>query len=159
MYAYGYFAPHSSVLLTVGASHDSYETGNVSQRLWNPKLGVTWAATNSLTLRTAAFKSLKRPLIADQTIEPTQVVGFNRLFDEANGMRSENLAAGVDFRWGQQLFASLEGMHRDLRLDSGLIGLPIGFAPEQKQLEQLGTGTISWIASRRVILSFGLQYD
>jgi hypothetical protein len=36
------------------------------------------------TLRAAAFRVLKRTLITDQTLEPTQVAGFNQFFDDAN---------------------------------------------------------------------------
>jgi outer membrane receptor protein involved in Fe transport len=145
------------VLVTVGVSHDSFQDGTVSEELWNPKLGVIWKVADPLRVRAAAFKHLTRPLVADQTIEPTQVAGFNQLFDEASGMRSENLAAGLDLRFGPRAFLSFEGMHRDLRFDSGQ--LLSAAAPEQRQSEWLATGSFRWIASKRMVLSLAAGYD
>ena len=48
---------------------------------FNPKFGVTWNPFTNTTLRAAAFRTLKRTLITDQTLEPTQVAGFNQFFD------------------------------------------------------------------------------
>ena len=47
-------------------------------------------------MRTAALRSMRRQLISNQTIEPTQIVGFNQLFDDLNGAISKRYAGGVD---------------------------------------------------------------
>jgi len=51
---------------------------------FNPKLGIVWEAFEGTTLRGAWFRVLKRTLVTDQTVEPTQVAGFNQFFDELN---------------------------------------------------------------------------
>ena len=54
----------------------------------NPKAGVTVRATDTTTLRAAAFRVLKRNFVASQTLEPTNVAGFNQFFNDINGTKS-----------------------------------------------------------------------
>ena len=49
------------------------------------KVGFRWNLTDRIQLRGAAFQTVKRALSVDQTIEPTEVAGFNQLFDDING--------------------------------------------------------------------------
>jgi hypothetical protein len=52
----------------------------------------------------------------DQTLEPTQVAGFNQFFDEASGTRSWRYGVGLDQRLGAGLFAGVEGSMRKLEV-------------------------------------------
>jgi outer membrane receptor for ferrienterochelin and colicin len=45
------------------------------------------------TIRAAAFRTTKRTFIADQTLQPTQIAGFNQLYDDLNGARSKFAAS------------------------------------------------------------------
>jgi hypothetical protein len=67
----------------------------------NPKLGILWNITPWTLLRAGAFKTLKRSLIANQTLEPTQSAGFNQFFDDPNGTESVRYGVGVDHRFIQ----------------------------------------------------------
>ena len=49
---------------------------------FNPKFGVIWNPVPNTTLRGAIFRTLTRTLVEAQTVEPTQVAGFNQFFDE-----------------------------------------------------------------------------
>lgn len=85
IYLYSYIKPLDNLTRTAGGSGDSFDTDDElvkDQDQFNPKLGVTWALNTGTTLRAAAFRVLKRTLITDQTLEPTQVAGFNQFFDE-----------------------------------------------------------------------------
>jgi hypothetical protein len=57
---------------------------------------VIWTPTVHTTIRTAAFRAAKRSFIAGQTIEPTQVAGFNQFFDDPDGATSWRYGAGLD---------------------------------------------------------------
>ena len=50
----------------------------------NPKFGVEWNVTDDLVLRGAVFRNVKPALVNNQTLEPTQIAGFNQLFDDTN---------------------------------------------------------------------------
>jgi hypothetical protein len=66
------------------------------------------------TIRAAAFRTLKRTLITDQTIEPTQVAGFNQFFDDTNGTTAWRYGVAVDQKFAKAFFAGSEFTHRDL---------------------------------------------
>jgi hypothetical protein len=61
-----------------------------------------------LTLRSAAFRTLKRPLAAGQTIEPTQIAGFNQFYDGNNGTTAWQYALGVDYNPIKALYMGSE---------------------------------------------------
>jgi tetratricopeptide (TPR) repeat protein len=114
-YVYAHLRPVPSLVLTLGASGDAVRSdffGNREQL--NPKVGVVWSPFTSTTLRAAAYRVLARTLIADQTIEPTQVAGFNQFFDEPNGPRFSRFGVAFDQKITRDLSAGAEGTYRDL---------------------------------------------
>ena len=96
--AYGYvnLMPLSDVIFTVGLSADHFDNGVFDFDKLNPKLGIQWDVTDRLKLRTAAFRTFKRLLIVDQTLEPTQVAGFNQFTDDFNQTSSWVKGIGLD---------------------------------------------------------------
>lgn len=118
-YAYGYFDLLRTLTLTLGLSGDVFDTQSTSadsRSQINPKLGVTWNPFPGTTLRAAAFRVLKRTLVNDQTLEPTQVAGFNQFFDDANATDSWRYGVAVDQKFSDSLFAGAEWAAR--RLDA-----------------------------------------
>ena len=114
-YAYTQFSPGAhSLKFLLGLSGDYSDSGSVLRNELNPKLGVTWDVSPSTRLRAAAFRSLKRQLIADQTIEPTQVAGFNQFFDDLNATIAWQYGLGIDQRVTHNTYVGLEAMSRDL---------------------------------------------
>ncbi|PLX52544.1 MAG: TonB-dependent receptor, partial [Desulfobulbaceae bacterium] len=101
-YLYSYIQMLKDITVTLGASYDSFEldetTGdqNLDNDQFNPKLGISWDLTPDTTLRGAAFKTFKRTLITDQTLEPTQVAGFNQFYDDVNATDSWRYGGAVD---------------------------------------------------------------
>src|ERR1700752_3038221 len=62
-------------------------------------------------MRAAFIQTIKRPLIANQTIEPTQIAGFNQFFDDPNLTISKRVGFALDQQlpanvyWGVELSA------------------------------------------------------
>lgn len=73
----------------------------------NPKVGFTWEFIPGTTLRAAAFRILKRTLINNQTLEPTQVAGFNQLFDDANLTESWRYGGAIDQKSTENIFGGV----------------------------------------------------
>jgi tetratricopeptide (TPR) repeat protein len=113
-YVYGNINIPDPVIWTVGLSYDDFEYEQLTQEKVNPKLGVQWQALDSLTLRAAAFRVMKPPLTSNQTLEPTQVAGFNQFFDDANGDVSTRYGLGFDWRAMPKLTIGGEATWRDL---------------------------------------------
>ena len=114
-YVYSYIFFPENVTWTLGASMDFFD-GKVTEELFNPKMGVTWDLTPATTFRAAAFRTFKRNLIADQTLEPTQVAGFNQFYDDANRTEAWRYGAAIDQKLGLNLFAGLEYAIRDMEI-------------------------------------------
>ena len=115
-YAYTYTTFPQNVIWTLGLSADWWNDTNSDLRRdqVNPKAGVIWNPTSSTTLRAAAFRAMKRTMISYQTIEPTQVAGFNQFFDEPAGTDYWRYGIGLDQKILSNLFAGAEGSKRDL---------------------------------------------
>lgn len=87
----------------------------IKREQFNPKFGVIWNPLKNLTLRGVAFRTLKRQLAANQTIEPTQVAGFNQFFDDNNGTTAWRYAFGLDYNPINTLFMGGEVSWRDTK--------------------------------------------
>jgi Tfp pilus assembly protein PilF len=141
LYAYAYFNPIPELTLTVGASGDLFdETGEFTQQIgipglpadpafpvdpapvlgdknqFNPKLGASFTLPSGTTLRGAWFRTLKRTLVTDQTLEPTQVAGFNQFFDDASATESEVWGLALDQKLGRKAFGGIAYSQRDLTI-------------------------------------------
>lgn len=119
MYLYSYLNPFNNVTFTIGASADflsgdSPDVGNEDK--FNPKFGVTWNPIPSTTLRAAAFRVLKRTLITDQTLEPTQVAGFNQFYDDVNGTESWVFGGAIDQKFPKDFFGGAQFSKRNLEV-------------------------------------------
>ena len=153
--AYGYLTatPSPELQATVGASLDTVDGDRVDETRLNPKLGLRYEALPGLTLRGAYFRTLKRELLFQQTIQPTQVAGFNQLFDDFTGTRASTVALGVDGRLPFGLLAGIDGEWRTLDIPENL---PTGQVTQQADEWRAGAylfGTIGerWALGARAV--------
>src|SRR5207247_1348591 len=113
--------PASQVSIQGGFSYDDFVVDNsifpnsVKRRRLSPKFGLVWSPRPETTIRLAAFSSVKRRLIGNQTIEPTQLAGFNQfftgfdaLFGDRDGTISNRACLGLDQKISQQAFVGGE---------------------------------------------------
>ncbi len=115
-YMYSYLHGTEDLTLTAGFSYDSFDDDRTSKNQLNPKLGVTWSPFSLTTLRLATFRNLRRTLISEQTIEPTQVAGFNQLFDDVPGTDVWVWGGAIDQKFSQNIFGGIQFFRRDLEL-------------------------------------------
>jgi len=116
-YVYSNIRAVSNLTLTLGASWDNFDTKDVSSESrdqLNPKLGVIWQVQPSTTVRAAAFRVLKRSLISEQTLEPTQVAGFNQFYDDVPGTDAWRYGLAIDQKFSRWFFGGVELSRRDL---------------------------------------------
>lgn len=105
-----------NLVWTFGLSYETYEDTNAGFDLErvNPKLGMQWDVTDRFRLRAAFVENIKRQLAVEQTIEPTQVAGFNQFFDDINGTRAQLSGVAIDATLINGLYTGLEFRRRDL---------------------------------------------
>ena len=117
VYSYSYINLLKNVTFTLGASGDFVSSDSPEFKgkdQFNPKFGITWNPFPATTVRAAAFRVLKRKLITNQTLEPTQVAGFNQFFDDRNGTDAWRYGGAIDQKFTKDLFAGVELSKRDL---------------------------------------------
>ena len=144
---------------TLGASYDDFEHEVVKVKRTNPKIGVRWDITSNLSVRAAAFQWVKPPLLADRTLEPTQVSGFNQFFDNSNGDKARNRGVGIDWRLTKQFFAGAEATWRDIDVPITVSVGNVDTAVFEAWKEQLHRAYLFWAPTLQLSLSGQVVYD
>ncbi len=155
-YSYANIQLAGGVIGTLGGSYDAYDSQYFNLNQFNPKIGLRWDITDYLTLRTAAYQVVKRDLLVNQTIEPTQITGFNQLFDDINGTSSDNYGIALDVRFAGNVFAGLEWLSRDLKVPFG--GGPGPFEFERYQVG-LSRAYFNWLIDRNWSATLEYLYE
>ena len=161
-WVYATLSPTNNVRLTVGAAYDSFRADSPTQPdrdKLSPKAGLTWEITPRSILRAAYFKGLKRTLVGGQTIEPTQVAGFNQLYDDSYSATAERWGVGFDHKLSDRLFAGIEWSQR--RLDVPTLDATV-FPPavvDQAWEEDTARAYVDWVISDRFSATLGLQWE
>ena len=138
-YVYAYIPWGDTLTITLGASYDDFEsketevdtltfTGiplppqktttkfHTDTNQFNPKFGLTWNVQPDTTLRAAGFRTVARSLSSSQTIEPTQVAGFNQFYDDPEGSEATRYGLAIDQIFTADLTAGAEYSWRDLEV-------------------------------------------
>jgi len=141
----------------VGAAYDSVDQQHgVNEEQISPKLGVVWQVRSNTQFRAAAFRALKRRFLQDQTIEPTQVAGFNQFFDDQLGTDAWRYGMGLDTHFGTALMGGVETSKRDItRL---LLG-DDGNVTEEDGSEWLHRIYLYWHSSTRTAVSAEYRFE
>jgi hypothetical protein len=147
IYAGVNMAKRATVIL--GVSHDDFRDGTLERSPVNPKLGVIWRVDSATTVRGAAFKVFERPLISGQTIEPTEVAGFNQFFYDAGGAVSRRYGVALDRRVRRNVTVGGEVSRRKLRVPAfdAATGRPIDSDRDENQVKAyLHATPVKWMA-------------
>lgn len=167
LYAYTNINYWRDLNLTLGLSYDNFSsTLNVTEKnrsdRVNPKFGLQWNLLDNLRLRGAWFRTTKSHLIAQQTLEPTQIAGFNQFFDDVNGTRTERTGIGLDYYINHALYTGIEATKRILNVPSTVF---LDDEPDKeneatiKQKEHLYRAYIYWMPHKFWTIKGELQYE
>jgi tetratricopeptide (TPR) repeat protein/opacity protein-like surface antigen len=165
LYLYSYINVLRNVTFTLGASGDFFNTDNstatASRDQFNPKFGVTWNVLPSTTIRAAAFRTFKRTLLTNQTLEPTQVAGFNQFFDDVESTDAWRYGIGVDHRFSQAIAGGVEFSRRDLEVPLPVTDLNTGLTRVERDdwTEDLVRAYLFWTPHKWLALSTEYQYE
>ena len=132
LYTYAQWdGPKEGLRLLAGLALDRFKanynffTNSTTRTQVSPKIGVVYSTNYGTTLRAAAFTSVRRSITGSQTLEPTEVAGFNQFFTgleqfygDPEGTVSRRLAGAVDQSFGESTFAGIEVAIRELEIPS-----------------------------------------
>jgi tetratricopeptide (TPR) repeat protein len=147
-YAYYFTTWPEELQWTLGVGLDRIEIEQRDDVVASPKLGVEWRASSWLTLRAAAFRAVAKPLVADSTIEPTQILGFSQLFDDFPGTRSDQLSASIELRPHDDVRLVGWGALREL-------SVPVRSDDTRGETERSFGAAAYWMATERIVLGAG----
>jgi tetratricopeptide (TPR) repeat protein len=156
IYFYTNLNTQSSHTWTFGASYDSLNQRDFNESELNPKLGVQWRATEDTRIRAAYFENVNRILVAKQTIEPTQIAGFNQFFDEANGSLSKTSAVGIDSKINSKTDAGILASYRDVDIPQFTGTSFLDYANRKEKLYRLYT---NWLVGQNFSINLKLQQE
>ena len=165
LYLYSYLKPLQNLTFTVGASGDffdldekEFDDQDLKEDQFNPKFVVVWNLPYGTTLRGAVFRTFTRTLTTDQTLEPTQVAGFNQFFDDPDATSSWAYGAAVDQKFTQSIYGGLSFTYRDLDVpffDQPTLGAPFELT-EADWKEYIGRAYFYWTPHKW--LAFTTEY-
>jgi Flp pilus assembly protein TadD len=152
--AYLYTLIHATggVMLTLGGSEDRYRDETLGHRnQFNPKLGLMWDMSPETTLRLAGLRSMNRELVSNQTIEPTQVAGFQQFFQDQVAADSKLYGIGVDHKFSGKIFSGMEFTKRNVTVPK----LSVGTANVEESSRRFRTvrAYLNWTPFSRVTTS------
>ncbi|HEX9158576.1 MAG TPA: TonB-dependent receptor, partial [Syntrophales bacterium] len=166
LYLYSYIKLLKNLTITVGASGDFYksdekESSENDQKInqFNPKFGIVWNPVPNTTLRGAVFRTLKRTLITNQTLEPTQVAGFNQFFDDINASKTWVYGGAVDQKFSQSLYGGAEYSKRDLEVPWFDLSFQVPQLNHADWKEHLGRAYLYWAPHKWFALKAEYRYE
>jgi hypothetical protein len=98
VYAYSNIRFPANVTWTIGASGDFFNTEDSDEESmdqFNPKIGVTWKPMPATTIRGAAFRTLKRTLVTNQTWSLPRLPGSTN----SSTMPTQRTPGGMGWPW------------------------------------------------------------
>ena len=161
-YLYSLTSLPLNATLVIGGSTDLFrekekvEDTLIERDQFNPKLGLIWNPIPSTTIRIAGFRVLKKSLISNQTIEPTQVAGFQQFFDDVNATDSKVYGIGLDQKFSSSLLGGLEFTSREIEFPVTDISLGI---TDKNQVEKIGRGYLYWTPFTWAAASAEYQFE
>jgi tetratricopeptide (TPR) repeat protein len=157
VYLYSTIRYPVSVSWTLGINYDSldHSDSDEDRDRTHPKFGVIWDVTQSVTFRLAALRATRRPIVSDQTIEPTQVAGFQQFFDDPFGTEYERYGAGIDWKISPALLSGAEFARREVDTPVFLLGERQVIESE----ENTGRAYLAWTPYARIAARLEYLYE
>jgi outer membrane receptor protein involved in Fe transport len=121
-FAYAQLPLNSQISLHTGLSYDRFQADPIRITKTHPKLGLSWQPAPAWTLRLGAYASTAANAIKEQTIEPTQFMGFNQIFDDPQGTTAKQLAFALDHRLSETTRWGWESMARRMTITTATLG-------------------------------------
>ena len=96
--------------------------------------------------------------MTDQTLEPTQVAGFNQFFDDPSATQSTVWGAAIDQKFGKTVFGGLEYTRRELMIPQTFPAEQGGFEVVERAGDEHLARAYLFAAPHRFV-TFGAEYQ
>ena len=150
IYSYGNIRYPENFTWTIGISVAQFKELETNYWSVNPKFGLEWTPWSYARLRFAAFRTVKPTLVVSQTLEPTQVAGFNQFFDDINGTQATTVGTGVDVRLSQSVYVGADVVGRSLNIPVSNVDQWIDATEARYRSYLYWTPSLRWAVSTEV---------
>jgi tetratricopeptide (TPR) repeat protein len=161
-YLYALIRYANQVTLTLGGTADFLDSWEVNKNTFSPKLGLLWEPGPRTTIRAAIFRTIQRPFISKQNVqpslEPSQVAGFTQFFFGAQGEEAWRYGLGIDQEFTGDVFGGVEYSSRAVETPVPEAG-PLPGSSEMDIDEKLGRAYLYWAPSPRFAAGAEYQYE
>ncbi len=165
LYGYAYYDMHSLLSVSGGITllKENQETVDDTQKAY-PKIGLKLSTGNGSEFHLAAFRNRTSVIRASQyeTLEPSQIVGFNQLFDDIDMTDSWNYGLAYTGRFLENLHLGASSMYRKLTTpleisDTSMPGL--SSIQDLKYNDRYSNLWLNWTPSRSWALDIEYNYN
>lgn len=146
-----------TIIWTGGLAVESIDNVTDDEVRVSPKAGVQWNITNWARLRLGYFQRLHRRLVVVQTIEPTQIAGFNQLFDDIDSSHTQRWGAGLDTNPTQNIYLGIEYTLR--KIESPIIDADTFETLRFNRWEDLARAYFYWTPLSQWALSLQAEFE
>ncbi len=150
-----------NIVFTGGLSWDNLddESRRLKMDRISPKVGIQVDLTKWARVRMAYFQTVKGSLIVEQTIEPTQVAGFNQFFSEVPNTQAERLGFALDTHLGNTLYSGIEVSGRELKFPTLQTTAGQTSTVFTRNRERLYRAYIYWIPHDQIVVSSEFRWE
>ena len=124
-YYYAEFETKHDLNWTLGLNYTNFDDEErlIDQTLIGPRFGLRWRPVPTHELRVAASNSLKRREVADLTLEPSVLAGFNQIYDDYAGTSYVNVGVAYDYKVSPATRSGLQLFRRELEMPTKVVSL------------------------------------
>jgi len=153
-YIYELFTLDSTLILA-GVSNNDYDdnVSNIHASQINPKLGIQFEISRN-TYKMAYFSTLQKSLLNNQTLEPTNILGFNQFYNDTNAAKANNIALGINSRINATLNSEISYIKRDLLIPI----IKNNKQVEEGQKESIASAYLNWLPTNTLAINIGIEY-
>lgn len=171
VYAYArWVLPGERIYLHTGLASEKFRLFNsilnsaIERNRVSPKIGLAWVPNPDFSLRLASYENVRRPLIGGQTLEPTQVNGFNQVFSgikeffgDQDGTVSRATSLAFDAVPARHLYSGVSFTRRRLSVPSIVLGQDFSWRDSTGRAYLYHAPNIAWMKPWQTGLS--LEYE
>ncbi|MET0066126.1 MAG: FecR domain-containing protein [Candidatus Thiodiazotropha sp.] len=166
VYGYAYYTMNPLLSITGGLTLLK-EENDVDDRLSRayPKLGLLLSPHAQGKIHLAAFRNRTSVLWSSQyeTLEPSQIVGFNQLYDDIDQTDSWNYGIAYTYGLSNSLTTGVSALYRDLSTKIEVLDTSSPFPLSQVQSldydDRVANLWLNWTVSTRWALNLEYQYN
>ncbi len=156
-YTYLSYQPSQYFIINAGFAYDDFRRIDFHTSKLSPKLGVIYELSQNTLLRAASFRSFKRPLFTSQTLEPTQISGFNQFYDDIDATEITINGAALEHTFTDKIHAGITASSRSLSVPT--IDTTNNSVTYDKQHEFNRHTYLYWILSNTNIIAADYFYE